>query len=271
MLPLHRFTAHDICDHIEKWVLNDINHKTHLAKTKELFANQKLSGQNMIDLELSQIEQVLKNDLSPFITQPTLDIMLRCYDQWKNEIGHPYEEISSKTAQEIADILFHYPLNSLLLRIKNENIDGSQLIDSLATEQHNRHNINHIIFAETGWHDDEVRQLLSILFRHHTWTQSEFEQNWDRVWAKQEYNALSPRIISTIKAVILDHDVEEIHYKIKNAHPIDAFSDCIINMVDDIINETETEDHLFIKSIYEGIADCFIFYRESKDLILELQ
>eukprot|EP01083_Nonionella_stella_P082595 227979_1 len=147
----------------------------------------------------------------------------------------------------MADILFHYPLNSLLFRIMNENIDGSQL------------NINHAIVAETGWHNDEVLQILSVLLRHHTWTQSEFEHNWDRVWAKQEYSALSPRIISTIKAVILDHDVEEIHYKIKNAHPIDAFSDCIINIVDDIINETETEDHSFIKSIYEGIADCFIF------------
>eukprot|EP01083_Nonionella_stella_P300818 1028880_1 len=102
----------------------------------------------------------------------------------------------------MAHLLFHYPLNSLLLRIENENIDGLHLINSMED-----HTINHIICAETAWHNDEVRQILSVLFRHHTWTQSEFEQNWDRVWAKHKYNGLSPQIISTIKATILDHDV----------------------------------------------------------------
>eukprot|EP01083_Nonionella_stella_P150521 479624_1 len=135
-------------------------------------------------------------------------------------------------------------------------------------------NARSITVAETGWHEDEVRQILSILFRHHTWTRSEFADNFDRVWAKEEYNALSPRI-SAIRDTILSHDVEAIHYKIKHAQSIDEFSDCIINMVDEMIDDTKNEashkESDDIRRIYEGIAECFIFDRETEDLILELQ
>eukprot|EP01083_Nonionella_stella_P194252 716545_1 len=42
-MQLHRFNPQDICDHIENWVINDMNHKTYLARTKDVFANRKLS------------------------------------------------------------------------------------------------------------------------------------------------------------------------------------------------------------------------------------
>eukprot|EP01083_Nonionella_stella_P296415 1006997_1 len=158
----------------------------------------------------------------------------------------------------MADILFHYPLYSLLERINKKSIDGLQFIKSLTMDQHNI-NAFHIIVAETGWADDEVRQILSVLFRYHTWTQTEFAHNMDRVWANEEYSELPLRAISKIKAVILEFDVEEIHHKIKHAEPIDKFSDCIISMVDEIIDDAAIS---LIKPIYQGIADCFIFYRE---------
>eukprot|EP01083_Nonionella_stella_P093355 261608_1 len=271
-MPLHRLSAKAVCDCVEEWVVNDMNHKKHLAKTKETFINKNLSGERMIGLERTdQIKHLVKHDLSPsFISEETFDIMFSCYDQWKNKVlksYQSYKEITSKTAQEMAHILFHCPLNCLLIRIHNEDIDGSKLIASLAKEQHDK-NAFHIIAAETGWHDDEVRQILSVLFRHHTWTQSEFANNFDRIWNKQEYNAVS-RHISKIEAVVLGHNVDEIHYKIKHAQPIDEFSDCIINMVDEMIGDTQNDD--VIKCIYEGIAECFIFDRKSEDLILELQ
>eukprot|EP01083_Nonionella_stella_P112212 329793_1 len=277
-VPLHRFSSQDICAHIVKWVLNDMNHKAHLAKTKDAFANSTFSGRKMIDLEPNEIKTLVKNDLSPFISEATLDLMFSCYAQWKNELQHPYEEITSKTAHQMAHILFHYPLNRLLKRIRRENIDGSRLIASL-TKQSRNTNAFHIIVAETEWSHDEVRQILSVLFRHHTWTQSEFAQNWDRVWAKEEYNALSshPHIISEIKDIILgEYDVEQIHYKIKHAQRIDEFSDYIINMVDEIMDEMISDSNNddegdMIRCIYDGIAECFIFYRESEDLVLELQ
>eukprot|EP01083_Nonionella_stella_P159398 519923_1 len=276
-VPLHRFTTEDVCDHINQWVRNDINHKTHLSKTKQIFDDLKLSGQQMIDMKLTdRIKRIVRSDLLPFITEDTLNRMFKCYDQWKGDMQPPYDAITSKNAQEMADILFHFPLNNLLHRIKNKNeaIDGGQLIEWLMRNSDSTLE-DHIIATETGWKADEVRQILSVLFRHHTCTTFEFTDNMDRVFAGHDYNrSLSPQIINKIKDTILEHDVEEIHYKIKNAQPIDEFSDCIINMVDDIINETETEDQSFIKSIYEGIADCFIFYSIYEgiaDMVLELQ
>eukprot|EP01083_Nonionella_stella_P093357 261610_1 len=167
----------------------------------------------------------------------------------------------------MAHILFHYPFQNLLKRIINENIDGSQLIASLIITQHNTNAFHIVIADETGWNKDEARQILSILFRHHTCTRSEFARNFDRVWAKKEYSVLSPHIYK-IKDTLLGHKVEEIHYKIKHAQPIDEFSDCIINMVDEMnqmIDDTKNEDISYdesdsIKYIYEGIAECFIFY-----------
>eukprot|EP01083_Nonionella_stella_P167673 564200_1 len=204
--PLPHFHPQDICNHIQKLVLNDMNHHTQLAETQAIFANHTFSGQKMIDLET-----VVHRDL------------------WKNEAQHPlYEEITSKTAEEMTHVLFHYPLNSLLKRIIHENIDRSQLIASLTMEQHHE-NTFHIIVTETGWRHDEVHQILPILLRHHTWTRSEFARNCRSVWSKKEYDALSPHI-SKIKDIILSHDVQEIHHKIKHtyAHAIDSRESLIL-------------------------------------------
>eukprot|EP01083_Nonionella_stella_P286660 975609_1 len=297
-VPLHRFSPKDICQCIKQWVLNDMNHKAHLAQTKQIFAKKKLSGKRMIGMELTdQIQDIVRKDLLLLMTARTLNIMFNCYDEWKNELQHlyerdetiefksehdmphPYEAIESKSAHEMADKLFHYPLNCLLERIKNESMDGSQLIQSLTTE-HRSINAFDIIVEETGWDEVEVRQILSVLFRHHTWIRSEFMSNMDRVWGN---TLLSADIISKIKGIVLEYDVEEIHYRIKNAKPIDEFSDCVINTVDRIMhvqsavtmNEekqaTLFDENNLIKRLYEGFAQCFIFDRKSEDLILELQ
>eukprot|EP01083_Nonionella_stella_P039680 107915_1 len=300
-VPLHRFTTEDVCDHINQWVRNDINHKTHLSKTKQIFDDLKLSGQQMIDMKLTdRIKRIVRGDLLPFITAGTLNRMFKCYDQWKGDMQPPYDAITSKNAQEMADILFHFPLNNLLHRIKNKNeaIDGGQLIEWLMRNSDSTLE-DHIIATETGWKADEVRQILSVLFRHHTCTTFEFTGNMDRVWAGHDYNrSLSPQIINKIKDTILEHDVEEIHYKIKNAQPIDEFSDCMINMVDQFIEKQEdhaqtnnengaliddmeheskeSDENDWIQRIYKGIAECFVFDQEfesekSNDLILQFQ
>eukprot|EP01083_Nonionella_stella_P019398 53908_1 len=108
-MSLHQFSPQDICDHIKEWILNDTNNKTDLAKKKTVFANKKLSGQKMIGLEPDQIKGLVKEALSPsFVTESTLDIMFNCYGQWQNRVQFPYEEISKKTAHEMAHIMFHY-------------------------------------------------------------------------------------------------------------------------------------------------------------------
>eukprot|EP01083_Nonionella_stella_P272863 925479_1 len=157
-VPLHRFSPQDICDCIKQWVLKDMNHKTHLAKTKQIFTKQTLSGQRMVSIEVTDhIKQIVKNDLLSIMTEHTLDIMFNCYDQWKNEVQPPYEQITSQSAYQMAHTLFHYPINSLLQRINKEHIDGLQLIQLLTTQHHNLNAFDIIIAEETGWDTDEVR------------------------------------------------------------------------------------------------------------------
>eukprot|EP01083_Nonionella_stella_P190030 704004_1 len=160
-----------------------------------------------------------------------------------------------------------------MLRIKNGQINGRQFIESL--------HYDNIIQEETGWSRDEVHQIYSILFRHHTFTPSEFEQNMDRVLNTKYATKLSKQVRSTIQEVLLQHDVSIIHYKIKNAQNVDEFSDCVINMVDQLcpsnvdsiaitdvnqlrtteeVTAAEAEDNSnLIQIIFESIAECFIF------------
>eukprot|EP01083_Nonionella_stella_P032083 87802_1 len=129
----------------------------------------------MIVLQPDEIKQRVKKDLSSFITDATLNIMLSGYGEWeegdREKVFQPNKNIASKSDQEMAHILFHFPLNSLIKRIIQDNTNGSELIESLTTEQSNL-NMFSIISAETGWRDDDTRQILSVLFRHHTWAPS---------------------------------------------------------------------------------------------------
>eukprot|EP01083_Nonionella_stella_P159402 519929_1 len=103
-VPLHHFSPQDICDHIKRWVVNDMNHKTYFDKTKQIFANQALSGKRMIGMERTDhIKHIVKNHLLPFMTEDTLDIMFNCYDQWKNKVQPPYDQIASQTAEQMAE------------------------------------------------------------------------------------------------------------------------------------------------------------------------
>eukprot|EP01083_Nonionella_stella_P296935 1008574_1 len=109
-VPLHRFTTQDVCDHINQWVRNDINHKTHLSKTKQIFDNLKLSGQQMIDMKLTdRIKRIVRSDLLPFITEDTLNRMFKCYDQWKGTCNLLMMRSHPKTRKKwlIFPFIFH--------------------------------------------------------------------------------------------------------------------------------------------------------------------
>eukprot|EP01083_Nonionella_stella_P266177 900787_1 len=74
----------------------------------------------------------------------------------------------------MAEILFHYPLHRLLNRIVSQNIDGDWFIESVISAYED------LIAEETGWNEDDVYQIQSVLFRHHSCTQSQFEENMSR-------------------------------------------------------------------------------------------
>eukprot|EP01084_Bolivina_argentea_P301166 519505_1 len=118
---LYQFTSADIAQAINVWVRNDIKYKVHLIKTTDIFAVCQLDGKLLSILEISNSKKMVKNDLLSFMTKETVHIMFECFANW---IRQEPENVKSKTAAEIGEILFNYPLNKLLKRIKNENING---------------------------------------------------------------------------------------------------------------------------------------------------
>ena len=247
--PLNQFTATDIIHKINEWVTNDVNYKRNLSQTKQTFNKYELSAQS----SANSMKLSVQNDLSAFITTDTLNIMFHCFEQWKDK--EP-DDVKSKAAEQIAHILFNYPLNNLLTRIKDENITGKQFLDSL--------NGKSIIQIETGWNDDEIYQIQAVLLKYHTFTQSEFNENMNNILTTNYGKSLSKEVINKVKETISEFNVEEIHFKIKNGKNIDEFSDRIINLIDELLqNKQEKKNNDdFVRRIYMAIAECFIYKQD---------
>eukprot|EP01083_Nonionella_stella_P307431 1080426_1 len=235
---------------------------SYLSKTKQIFANVSLSGDIITELQRNA-KNMVHSKLSSFLTDDTIDIMFDACECEAKPLG-------SKTAEDVGAILFAHPLNKLLSRIQNEPINGQQFTESLHHE---------IIKKETGWSEDEVYQIHSILFRHHTFTQSEFELNMNHVLDTKYGAKLSEEIVCTLKEVISQHDVSMIQYKMKNGQKIEAFSHCVINMVDELLQNVDENKHNdrgdvdsdLIQTMYDAIAECFIFGDDYDEMRLKLQ
>eukprot|EP01083_Nonionella_stella_P073619 199220_1 len=247
---LHRFTPQQLCHHIKQWILNDIDYKSHLSQTMRIFSEYKLSGQNMRLESTHSVKCIVKKALLSFMTDDTFDIMFNCYEEWNNEDP---QDVESKSARQIGDILFHYPLNNLLRRINDETIDGVQFIRLLRED-----NVD-IIGDATGWDEDEVNQIQSVLFRHHICTESEFQKNMNHIFSTKYKGILPNVVINQIKKAMYEFDTEEIHYQIKNGMSIDAFSTRMIFLVQQFVNK---EDQDLVQNMYEAIAQCFVFETE---------
>eukprot|EP01084_Bolivina_argentea_P062419 114151_1 len=146
-LPLHQFTAQDVCNIIERWISNDIIHTESRKKTQNIFVKHQLSGDLLSTtyiLSTAEAKQMIQSEMLDFMTHNTFDIIFQCLEQHKNL--NP-DTIGSKSEKEIAAILYDYPLKKLIHKIENEQIDGSKIIRILNTET----NFNDIIKTETGW------------------------------------------------------------------------------------------------------------------------
>eukprot|EP01084_Bolivina_argentea_P268157 455401_1 len=181
-LSLNRFSSNDIVNKIKEWVYNDINYKNNLFKTKEVLSNHSLSGEAIISQPTNNSKLIVQTFLLTFMTQDTLDIVFDCLDKWKKKEPNI---VKSKSAEQIADILFHFPINNLIKRILDENINGVKFIDSLRDRRVD------MIQQETGYPEDEIYQIEAILLRHHTFTETEFKQNMDYVFTQNYADLLS--------------------------------------------------------------------------------
>eukprot|EP01083_Nonionella_stella_P277429 943124_1 len=271
-MPLHRFTPQNLCDHIERWVLNDVDYQNNLSETKSKFMKRKLNGHAISTQPMVNTTLMMKNDLQSFMTPATLKIILTFCKQWNQQ---KVDDVKSKSEEEVADILFNYPLHKLLRRITDDQIGGERFI------QYIREGKEDVIAEETGWGADEVYQIHSVLFRYHTFTKLQFTQNMNAL-LRNKYTILSNEITDQIKEQMKQHDVEVIHCKIKHASSIDAFSDSVMNMVDELSDHQSTMSDMvgneLTMQIYKAVAECFVFREDyntdvakAKTLILQLQ
>eukprot|EP01084_Bolivina_argentea_P169602 293997_1 len=256
-LPLHQFTVEDIYNKIKLWVCNDINYKAHLEQTKQILSKTTLTGHIISGLSLQHVKRMLQNDLLAFITQETLKIIFVCFDEWKSE-----NNVTSKSPEEIGHIIFNFPLNKLLKRILDDKIDGKKFIDYYLTNQQ-------FIKHETGWEDSEIEQVEAMLFKCQSVTQKIFENHMN-VILSTKYNNIPVSVRTKITEVLLNCNVDEIYFNIKNGKNIQSFADIIINMVIDI--DAESDGNL-IEQIFLAVAECFVFTHESdkKDISLAEQ
>eukprot|EP01084_Bolivina_argentea_P013009 24373_1 len=160
-------------------------------------SNASLDGSLMIMISGNDAKRMIKEQMLQFMTQKTLDIMFKCFDVFKEKYPH---KIKSKSAADIAAIIYRYPIQNVIRRIQDENITGEQFED-----------IRDIIEQETGWKKSEIYQIESILLKHHTFTKSQFEQNMNKIFMEKHGHLLSKEIINTIKDVISQNPV---HIKI---------------------------------------------------------
>eukprot|EP01083_Nonionella_stella_P196283 722370_1 len=260
-VPLHHFTPQTLCFHIKQWVLADEDYQNNLSEIKRKFVQRDLHGRMICTQPMNNTKDMMEKDLlsTSLVTPKTFDIIMTYCKECKDT---NINSLESKSPQEIAHVLFSYPLDRLLERIISQPIDGKRFIQSVIAPN------DDIIAAETGWDEEEVYQIQSMLFRHHTFTKSQFEQNMNDILAKKYAATLSEDIRDAIKGVMSQHNVDEVHYRIKNALSIDEFADSVMNMVDEWTQKDENE--WIVMQIYHVIAQCFVF-DASNDLLLALQ
>eukprot|EP01084_Bolivina_argentea_P016789 31367_1 len=257
-LPLHRFTVKDVCNKLKLWVCNDINYKTTLTKMQQLFDQYSLSGQNIERLPSYIVECIIKEEMLQFITLDTLYIIFDYLQIWKKSDS---ENIRSKTPDEMATILHNYPLMHLLHAVKSRKIDGKQIINVLQEEK------NNVIQEKSGWDYKEILQIKMILSKYQTFTKDQFVENMKNVFNQNQM--IFKTTLNQFKQIILDpqFDVAKLHFKVKNIHNIDDFSDTMINMVDEIIENINKHDKQidFVSQIYTSIAQCFVGNDEAQN------
>eukprot|EP01084_Bolivina_argentea_P094409 169717_1 len=254
-IPLHRFSITDICNKITNWIHNDINYAKYLETTINVFKARKLNGTKISNYASNDIKCIVEPDLK-YITSNTLKITFDLFDKYQNENTY---DIASKSAEDIAKILYDFPLINFISKIKEKSIDGQKFIDDYV-------NNTGFIQKVTGFDRDEIYQIRAVLFKEFTYTQKQFILNIDNIFKNKYKMSLSGIVLSKIKKIILSNDVEGLYYNIKNGKSVPEFSDKITKMVENLVqNHNESKDDTFVKNIYKATADCFISHNEQNE------
>ena len=140
-LPLHLLDQNMVHDKIKHWILRDLNYDRDLMIIITLFAKNSLSGKVINLTSISNCKKMVYQDLIQIMEEKTIDIIFEEFEQHRKE---HQKEIQSKSAPEIAYIMFNYPLNRLLQAILRDKIDGQVFIEKYQSG-------DKWIKKQTGW------------------------------------------------------------------------------------------------------------------------
>eukprot|EP01084_Bolivina_argentea_P119095 211213_1 len=234
-----------------QWIINDIKFKQYLQQTMTIFVESSLSGEQILSLPINNIQRILEKELLSFVTKKTFNIMMRKIKYWKTIDD---DNINTQTAEQIGCMVYIYPLIKLITRVNNKNdfISGAKFIDYYQQKKQWIRNV-------TGWNETDIFQLESALFKHNSFATAELVQKMDAILIKRLGETLGTEIK---RCICVDHNVEEINYKMTNGGDmLQNFTDAIFDTVDRLMQQnTESKDNnILVKKIYESISDCFSF------------
>eukprot|EP01084_Bolivina_argentea_P051978 95525_1 len=236
-MPLYTFRSEDIYNKIVQWIMNDIDYNKYLSKIIYALSDCQLPQ------ELENMKLILKDKISEFMTNDTLNIII-------NFINEKITDIHMKSAAEIGYIICKIPLMSLKLITEVENIDGATFINE-------PQKLDQAIKIATGFKQEEIVQIKTILFRNKTLVKSEIQQNMNTVLT-QQYGTKSTQLI--INAILSKFDVEKLQLYLKkgNKKGLKPFSDAILKLANQLNENENKNDNNFTKTFYESIVKCFL-------------
>eukprot|EP01084_Bolivina_argentea_P204060 348430_1 len=196
---------------------------------------------------LHAAQQSIRDAMEPYVSSKTLNIISDCFIEWMNKEQH---SMNQKTAEQIGYIAYNFPIDRLIDKIIKEGINGKKIIHILQNKS------NNLIESVTGWIPDEVEHFKLVLFSFRTLEKSKFIQNMNSALQKHHIDS---DIIAKIRKMLTDDifGIEVVHYNIRKDNDIELFSENIINIVHEFVEQNKYDKDL-MKRIYTAIAGCFV-------------
>ena len=178
--PLHLFNERMVHDKIKYWTLHDINYQRDLLETMKLFSKHSLSGKVINLTSINNCKKMIYEDLTEYLESKTIDIMFDEFDTYNKEHQN---EIQSKSAPEIAYIIYNLPLERLLSKILRDNVDGQSFINRYQSGER-------WIKKYTGWSKDNQYQINAMLLKYISMTKKDFNANMSEILIGSSFKIL---------------------------------------------------------------------------------
>eukprot|EP01083_Nonionella_stella_P227592 807366_1 len=198
--PLCQFNTNDICGALKQAFRNPSNDKA-MSQLENIFTERELAGNKW--MQSDDIKDTVKAQMLEFMTETTFDIIFQSFDEWKKKgsrdiMSEPSldtmvewygwqendsRDIKSKSAKQMAHILYQHPLKRLITAIRKQSIDGRHINEILDDKY---------IQTHTGWSDKQIHDIKRHLLGFCTFTKDEFIENMNYILYEQSRtNSLS--------------------------------------------------------------------------------